>query len=224
MQTACLFDIDGTLLKVRNKANRTIIQNIIEQFGITDIAVHELDFAGRTDRHIFSSLISKADKSLFNAVKQTYLDSLDRYLTASDVHLYDGVRESLDYLLQTSSETGLLTGNFATAANIKLEKINLAEYFTFGAFGDDYSDRNDLPPVAFETLEKRFGNKFQPSDMIIIGDTPRDIQCAQSFGSISVAVTTGDFSYEELRKYNPDVILESLEHFPDWHSDLIKQN
>jgi len=217
MQPAYLFDIDGTLLKVRHKVNRTLIQRILERFGFNHIDVAGLDFAGKTDRDIFSDLLKQPDDDMFHQVKQLYLQELERNLSARDIHVYNGVHDSLDYLQERAAWTGLLTGNFARAAKIKLAATGLLERFRFGAFGDDHHDRNELPPSAFEELVRHSGEPFRPSDLIIIGDTPRDVECARSFGSVAVAVATGSYSYEELTDCRADSVLHSLEEFPEWN-------
>ena len=221
MKRAYLFDIDGTLLKVQRKVNRMLIQRILKRFDVNHISVEDLDFAGKTDRDIFSGLLDQPEDDLFHLVKQIYLQELERHLSAGDIHVFEGVHETLDYLQDNMAWTGLLTGNFARAARIKLAAIGLHERFRFGAYGDDHHDRNELPPTAFEELVKKSGKFFHPSDMVIIGDTPRDIECARSFGSVSVAVTTGTYSRDELSACNPDVVLSSLMEFPGWIENVL---
>lgn len=221
MNPAYLFDIDGTILKVKHKANRKLIQRILERFGINHTDVEELDFAGKTDRDIFSDLLKQPDEEMFHQVKQIYLQELERNLTPDDIHVYSGVHDSLEYLRNKTAWTGILTGNFARAARIKLAAIGLLEPFRFGAYGDDHHDRNELPPSAFDELIRHSGEPFRPSDLVIIGDTPRDIACARSFGSIAVAVATGTYSYEELKDCRPDAILHTLEEFPAWNERFL---
>lgn len=216
MHPAYLFDIDGTILKVKNKINRTLIRRILERFAINHIRVEELDFAGKTDRDIFTDLLGQPDEDLFHHVKQIYLQELERCLTSGDVHVFSGVRDSLDYLRSKAAWTGILTGNFARAARIKLAVSGMLEPFRFGAYGDDHHDRNELPPNAYDELIRHSGETFRPSDLVIIGDTPRDIACARSFGAIAVAVSTGTYSYDELHDCAPDVVLRSMDEFPAW--------
>lgn len=216
MNNAYLFDIDGTLLKIKNKTNRKIIQNILNRLGMDEDNVEELDFAGKTDRSIFSTLLDDPQESLFSEVKELYIGELDTCLAAGDIHVFDGVEQSLAYLAGRSAATGLLTGNFERAARIKLERIGLNSHFSFGAFGDRHHNRNDLPPEAHKQLQDQSGGDYQPEQLVVIGDTPRDIRCARAFGSVAVAVATGTFSRDELARHKPDVLLTSLEEFPDW--------
>jgi phosphoglycolate phosphatase len=221
MLPAYLFDIDGTILKVKHKVNRKLIRRILERFGINHINVEELDFAGKTDRDIFSDLLRQPDEDMFHQVKQIYLQELERNLTSDDIHVYSGVHDSLEHLSGKSAWTGILTGNFARAARIKLAAIGLLDRFRFGAFGDDHHDRNELPPSAFEELVRFSGEPFRPADLVIIGDTPRDIACARAFGSVAVAVSTGTYSYDELSDCGPDTVLRSMDEFPAWNEKYL---
>lgn len=107
---------------------------------------------------------------------------------------------------------GLLTGNLEPLAYLKIERINLtATELPFGAFGSDHADRNALPLVAAERASARYGRTVAPEELVIIGDTPRDIACARAVGATAVAVATGYFTTEELRE--ADVVLDTLEAF-----------
>ena len=47
-------------------------------------------------------------------------------------------------------------------------------------------------------------------DLLVIGDTPLDVQCARAIGARVVAVATGVHSYDELAATEPDVLLANL--------------
>ncbi len=216
MKCAYLFDIDGTLLNIKNKANRVVIQNVLKQFRLTELNVKKLDFAGKTDRAIFNELLPSPSEQLFEEVKASYLEELDAFLTRDHIHVLDGVNSAIDYLSKQGAWVGLLTGNFVEAARIKLGLAGLGSHFEFGAYGDDASSRDDLPHIAYKELQTFSGWTFHPADLFIIGDTPRDIRCAQLFGAVSVAVATGGYSADELRACSPDAVLDSMHEFPEW--------
>ena len=46
--------------------------------------------------------------------------------------------------------------------------------------------------------------------MVIIGDTPRDIECGRLGGCRTVAVPTGRYDRAALAEHEPDVLLDSL--------------
>jgi len=95
---------------------------------------------------------------------------------------------------------------------LKVEITGLAEFFQLpGAFGNESFDRRDLPAIAAQRINEHLGEKFEPEQFIVIGDTPNDIACARHFGARVLAVATGRVhSAEELRAHNPDALLPDL--------------
>jgi phosphoglycolate phosphatase-like HAD superfamily hydrolase len=65
-------------------------------------------------------------------------------------------------------------------------------------------------PLALERAERYCGQRFAPSDVVFIGDTPDDIDCAHSIGARALAVTTGVSSRAELEQHPPVVVVDSL--------------
>ena len=108
---------------------------------------------------------------------------------------------------------GLLTGNIEEGARIKIKHYGIEKYFMFGAFGCDHFDRNKLGPIALERARQNHGLQFDSQETFVIGDTPKDINCAKAFGARSLAVATGSFSCEQLMDYDPDYLLDDLS---DW--------
>jgi phosphoglycolate phosphatase len=104
----------------------------------------------------------------------------------------------------------LLTGNFEPSARLKLEHFDLWRYFGWGAFGDDATDRNGLVPVAIERAVTRGYPRVPPNRIVVIGDTPRDVECAAAAGAWCIGVATGGSTAEQLRAAGADVVFEDL--------------
>ena len=51
---------------------------------------------------------------------------------------------------------------------------------------------------------------FEAEDVYVIGDTPRDIDCARAAGFVAVAIATGSFGKDELAAHEPDFLFEDL--------------
>ncbi len=98
---------------------------------------------------------------------------------------------------------------------MKLGHFDLWRYFRCGAFGEDHGDRNHLVPVAMNRARAcGLPPHVEPAHAIVIGDTPRDIACAQAHGARCLAVATGDYSVEALRGAGADVVFEDLSDTP----------
>jgi phosphoglycolate phosphatase-like HAD superfamily hydrolase len=125
----------------------------------------------------------------------------------------DGVRETLTATKNHSRfYNALLTGNLPIAAQMKLERVGLWNFFELpGTFGNESHNRSDLPAIAAERVNNALDVELKPSQFIVIGDTPNDIACARHFGARAVAVATGRNNPPELLlDHKPDALLRSL--------------
>ena len=212
-----LFDIDGTLLNIQRGFMHRLLENILKEQTHHDIDLSKHKFAGRTDRDIFYSILDQelrySNDKLFETVKEAYISRLNAELTPDHVSVIDHVKEAIDYLQEHGRPFGLLTGNFKESAYIKLNRGQIDHYFSFGAFGTHHIDRNMLPEIALNEARKIYNTDFTPENMIIIGDTPKDIACAHHFGAISLAVATGYYTTAELAEHRPNIIMENLSEF-----------
>ena len=111
---------------------------------------------------------------------------------------------------------GLLTGNTAGGAASKVRHFGLASFFPFGAYGCDHPDRNQLGPIALARAANHAGRSFSAAETWIIGDTPKDIDCARAIGARCLAVATGRFSTSDLESHGADRVVESLDQALDW--------
>lgn len=202
-----------------------LIETLFRDFGMESFQLPTRSFAGRTDKDIFSEIIeiNGIPSGRFAEVRNRYITALDENLGGTDVNPIDGVSDALDFAGNDGVHSGLLTGNFRESAYIKLSRIGLDACFSgsVGAFGCHHADRNDLPEIAFEEAKSRFGNAFQPRDMVIIGDTPADVECAKRFGAVSVAVATGYCAEEILRECGPDILLKTLQNPESWARQIL---
>ncbi len=105
---------------------------------------------------------------------------------------------------------GLLTGNVREGARIKLASTGLWPLFRVGAYGSDHADRRSLPAIACERANALLGHAFPFERVVIIGDTPLDVDCARACGARAVAVATGFYPYDELADCRPDLIFKDM--------------
>ncbi len=211
-----LFDIDGTLLTV-NKINRRVLVDALREVYGTPGSAETHNFCGKMDSVIIYEVLQSAGlgedeiSEKFERVKSCYIDLFRQCARASDVRLMVGIPELLEELsVRGEVMVGLLTGNFEESGRHKLLLPEINHYFPFGAFADDAPSRNELPAVAVEKARQLTGKTFVDHDIIIIGDTEHDIACARVLNAKSIAVATGNFSTQELKKHHPHVLYENL--------------
>lgn len=216
MRHLVLFDIDGTLVS-GGPAKSAFHLALLEVFGTAgDIDAH--DFSGKTDPQIARELLvgvgleaEEVDRGL-PALFGTYLRELEARLPDDPVTVLPGVRSLLTGLAHLGDVAlGLVTGNIAGGADLKLGSARLRSPFRIGSFGSDREVRNDLPPVAMERARAEWSVDFAPDRTWIVGDTPRDVDCARAHGLRTLAVTTGRFTADELRAAGAERVLHSFE-------------
>jgi len=59
------------------------------------------------------------------------------------------------------------------------------------------------------------GYRLDPRRVMVVGDTPADVQCAKANGCVAVAVMTGFSTREELQRSAPDYLLDDLHGLRD---------
>lgn len=214
---AILFDIDGTLLSVDYKLVRTAIANCMRKINIDPSILATIQFAGRTDRSIFSELVGSDFHHLYEPLKENYIKSMSEVLTRDHIQLLDGVEEALTQIKSTSSYfLGLLSGNFEETGWQKVKSAGIDNHFKYGAFGCHDHKRSDLVKSACSALmDSKELQISSPSDIAIVGDTPNDIQAAHNAGATSVAISTGPYSYNELNAHRPTYLLEKIAELPN---------
>lgn len=205
-----LFDIDGTLLWTDGAGRRAIRRALVDEVGTAGpIDVYRFD--GKTDPQIVRDLLSLAGMghaeidARMDAVFRRYLTLLETELASGqgETRLLAGVRELLQALEPHERRgavlVGLLTGNLVRGADLKLRAAGLdPARFAIGAFGSDSHHRPDLPGIAARRAGERTGRAFRGSDVVIVGDTPQDVECARPLGARTVAVATGFYDTTQL--------------------------
>ncbi|MEP6905804.1 MAG: HAD hydrolase-like protein, partial [Gemmatimonadales bacterium] len=86
--------------------------------------------------------------------------------------------------------------------------------FRVTAFGSDHEMRPQLPAVAQRRASELLGVDIKGDKVIIIGDTPADIQCGQAIGARAIGVATGRYTVDELAEYHPYAVFETLADTP----------
>jgi phosphoglycolate phosphatase len=212
-----LFDIDGTLCLTGRAGWRAMNRACHEVLDAND-PMAAVEFAGRTDWSILRDVMAKYGRPLDPAMLADLRDRYVRHLAEEIQHpgtgvkdVMPGIRPLLEALrVRDDAALALLTGNFIEGARIKLEYFDLWKYFACGAFGGDSANRNDLVPVALARARACGIVNGQPSKVLVVGDTPNDVECALAVGAMPVGVATGGYTIDDLRAAGAEVVFRDL--------------
>ena len=210
-----LFDVDGTLVHSGGAGVKAFARVFATEFGAVD-GVERMKFAGRTDtslvRVFFGWHRIEPTPQNFQRFFERYTFWLDHLLSQTRGEVCPGVWEFIRQLqaLPKPPLLGLLTGNIRLGAEIKLRHFNLWDVFETGAFADDSEDRNQIAAVARERGSRLLKVNLRGDQVLVVGDTPRDIRCARFIGAKVLAVATASSTLKTLQRHLPDWAVEDL--------------
>jgi len=208
-----LFDIDGTLVRGARCHYQAFVESVKRFYGLEE-DISGINYAGKTDPQILREVLELSGLKE-EEFKNNFKDCLDfmakfylQNVNKENVRALDGTNELLKELQREKVLLGLVTGNLKPIAYAKLGRVGFDSYFPFGGFGSDYAERYLLVKKALGLAQSQFG--FEGNSVFIIGDTPRDVEAAQSFDITTIAVATGRYSSNELEDCGADYVLENL--------------
>ncbi len=214
-----LWDVDGTLVRA-GELGAAVFDSALEMvLGMKPTS--RVRMSGKTDPQIVQEYLEqmgveetdeRVDAILRGIEVQLAAASADGELAAGGSAL-PGVGAALRILAADDRVLStLVTGNVAPNAFLKVAAFGLDQWLDLevGAYGSDDADRNRLVPIAVTRVASARGVLLDPTDVWVIGDTPRDLECARAAGSRCLLVGTGRYSSEELAPLGADAVFDDL--------------
>ena len=217
MKAVVLWDIDQTLVRTGGAGSAAMDLAFAEIYGIED-AFGRVEFSGRTDYAIFHDALYFNQVSLENyevqleRFRDVYLRHLAQQLPEKEGMILPGVLDLIEALEVASQPQGIATGNFEGGARLKRTHFGLDARLSCGAYGDRTAVRSEL--VAEAALAVRTLHGAANGRVVVIGDTPLDIEAARANGFLSLAVATGRHTVDELQSAGANRAVMDLSDTP----------
>ena len=202
MISSVLFDLDGTLTDPTE--------------GIVKSMKYALDRLGRPipDDEKLRSLISASIQTTFVKLLNTNEQPLieegirffrERYSTIGlfENEVYPGVPELLDRLCQNGYPLFIVTAKAKVFSEKVIEHFKLDKWLN-GVFGPSLEERGYTKSRLIESALSI--HKLSPKSTAMVGDRREDILAGKSNGTVTVGVTYGSGSREEITGSTPDFI------------------
>lgn len=212
-QNAYLFDIDGTLLRSRDRIHYDSFFECVREVMGHDLNLSGVTLHGNTDPGILRDafLQTTVDDSHWRTALEEVLERMRTTVAARRDKMQlvrmPGIEETLEHLAAQGATLGVATGNLEAIGWVKIEVVALRHWFQFGGFSDNYVDRADMIAHA---AEKARGIAGPDATVCVVGDTEFDISAARANGLPTIAVATGNQSYDQLLQMKPEVCATSL--------------
>ena len=214
VEALVLWDVDKTLVDVSG-VSRDIYAVAFEK--VTGRPLDELaDMAGRTEHAIL------VDTLRLNGVSETKFDPFYDALGLAAQSLQGKMREvgralpgahrAIAALRREGVVQSLATGNLRSIAETKLKAFDLAAELDFdvGGYGSDDGVRAELVRVARARTCEKYRVDLAADRVVVIGDTPLDIEAARGAGAWAVGVATGASTVGALTAAGADEVFEDL--------------
>ncbi len=206
-QGAYLFDIDGTLLRSRDRVHYDAFFTSVREVLGRDLVLDGVTLHGNTDPGILRDAfrLAELDESAWQPKLNPILENMRVTVAAQRARMQlvkmPGVDEVLAHLKARGAALGVATGNLAEIGWIKVETVGLRHWFTFGGFSDDYDRRSDMIAHALKVAQQHAGPE---ATVCVVGDTPFDIEAARANSLPVIAVATGNYTFDELMEAGPE--------------------
>ncbi|MGV9172816.1 MAG: HAD family hydrolase [Promethearchaeia archaeon] len=189
---ALVWDLDGTLIHFKIdfiRARKAAIQ-ILKDYGVPekDLTIKKsildnvqnsreiLQTQGKSNKFI-QDMIEKVDEAVIEI----------EYEAALDATKVDGIEHVLEFAHTHDLKQAIYTFNTRQNAQISLEKAGLIKYFALIVGRNNIKNAKPHPDHLLTICDKL---GVTPSEIVVLGDTSRDIEGALNVGAPSIAINT----------------------------------
>jgi phosphoglycolate phosphatase-like HAD superfamily hydrolase len=198
------FDLDGTLVD----SKETILES-------TKAALDQLNIEYKISEDVFNNMIGKHFVDIFlelnindvdfeefiSIYKALYFDFID------SSYLYEGVKETLDYLNKNQIKVSLLTTKGQDQAEKIIDHFNLRKSFNYIMGRRDGLAHKPSPEPLLVICKDL---QVKPDETLFVGDTELDIQCGKNAGAKTCGALYGYRTKDQIEKEKPDFIISGL--------------
>ena len=211
-----VFDMAGTTVDENNVVYKTL-QKVINEAGFNFSLEQVLAAgAGKEKLTAIKDIIAleevNTDDTIVDKIYQSFIDELVTAYNSFELKPQPGAQETFDALRAKNILVVLNTGyDENTAVNI-LEKLRWETGKQIDGLITASDVQNNRPnPDMILLAMQRFGIE-NASEVIKVGDSIIDIEEGKNAGcSLSIGISTGAHTYEQLVSANPDHIIHHLQ-------------
>ena len=195
-----ILDMDGTILDSHD-FHLEAWKLLLKKYNINKSESEILSLFGKTTEAIATNLFpSEFDPVKVGEEKDNFFLTL-----VSDICPFSGVDDLISRLKQKNYKICVASSNPLITVQTICTKCELDIDACVGV--DEIEHGKPAPDMILAAASRL---KLLPSECLVVGDSPYDIQAAKAANCKVVAVLTGGHSLESLKREGPDFILQTI--------------
>ena len=202
--TAVIWDCDGTLLDTEALFAKAW-QLIMKDYDIEISDETMTGYVGMDDRIVHAELSDKAHLPDFETTMNMLHNAIRDKLSDKDL-IFKDVLPCLEFLLKNNIKQGCASASPEAILFEKLIKADIIGYFE-SIYGGDMVENNKPSPEIYLSTFDDLG--IEPSEVLIVEDSPYGIESGKKSGARVLAIDRGMFDSEHLSQ--ADYKLDNLD-------------
>ena len=206
-----VFDLDGTLID----SSTAILDSLFaatDYYNIKTVAKRQdaYLFMGKSLNETLKIMMPDADHDTIHKVGKYYVEHYYEFCV-KDAKLFSGVMETIISLYNKRVKLAVATAKHSDCAKAELKATGSDKYFRMIRGTDEGMISKPNPQMLLEICSNF---KLRPDEVLMVGDTDRDVLFGQNAGCHTCVVNHGNWSKERFIRENiiPDFFLEKFEN------------
>ncbi len=212
-----LIDLDGTLVdSVPDLAY--CVDEMMEQLNLPKRGLAAVrQWVGNgvqrlVERSLVNAVAGMPEQELMDKAYPIFLE-LYKDNTSQRSSVYEGVVEGIEWLQKQGYRIACVTNKAAAFTVPLLKDKGLFDYFEVIVSGDTCTEKKPHPMPLLHAAKLL---KVDPAGALMVGDSRSDVTAARAAGFHIFCLTYGYNHGEDIRNYNPDVVMDSFIELPDY--------
>jgi len=222
---ALIWDLDGTLVhfKIDYLRARKISIEILKKYGVPK---QLLTVKSSILENIKSSRDFFEEKGFPEEKIKEIIGEVDNEIikieheAAINASIINGIDQVLEFAKVKNLKLAIFTFNTKKNAEISLKKVNILQYFNVIVGRDNITNLKPHPDHLYSICKEL---NVKPNEILVIGDTNRDIEAAINVGAHSIALNTKMATLSKQETFKKAEVIIELEEIPTKLINIIEK-
>lgn len=202
-----IFDFDGTIADTR-KAIIISKQETMRLLGLSVASDEECAATiGLSSKLGFKKQYPDLSEEQLDLCVSTYRERFEKNKLLEPPVLFPNVKEVLDSLSKKEIVSTIATSRNKVSCKEFLDQLEIASYFSYVLCAEDTKLLKPNPDPVIKTLKEL---SYSPSETLVVGDMPMDIEMGKKAGIYTCGVTYGNATRADLLAAGADFVIDNI--------------